>query len=587
MPAIPPKASLPVLDSTPTDSDFETSRPDPPPAPPPTDRDGETLRVMSLHALLYCERLFYLEEVEELYVQDDRVMAGRELHASLEQSEQREGRMETMELESPRLGLRGKIDVLKRRDGAWVVYEHKRGKAMKPAMGDPAAPQAWPSDRVQAAAYAMMAEEALGRPIAEARVRYHAQGVTVRVPLDAAARAQVQRAITRARELRGSLIRPQVTDNEKLCVRCSLAPVCLPEEARAAADPDHAAVRLFPEDDRRQTLHVMTPGSRVGRSSDRLVVTPLDGPKTRHPSRGVGSVILHGMAQISTQALRLCTQRDIGVHWITAGGRHTASLTANPGQVQRRLRQYAALSDDATRLRLAKLLVAARLEGHHRYLLRATRSDEHKRLAIADALDSIVRAIRSASRAADADALRGHEGDATRHYWACWDTLLSDNLPPELRFTGRSRRPTTDRLSAILNFGYALLQSAVMRGILASGLEPALGFYHTPRSAAHPLVLDLMELFRLPLWDVPALGSLNRGQWDPEVDFVVTRAKTWLSDTGRRKAVTLFEDRLRETWKHPALDYSLSYSRTLELEARLLEKEWSGEPGLFARMRLR
>ena len=35
------------------------------------------------------------------------------------------------------------------------------------------------------------------------------------------------------------------------------------------------------------------------------------------------------------------------------------------------------------------------------------------------------------------------------------------------------------------------------------------------------------------------------------------------------------------------LNYSLSYARALELEARLLEKEWTGEPGMFARMRLR
>ena len=61
----------------------------------------------------------------------------------------------------------------------------------------------------------------------------------------------------------------------------------------------------------------------------------------------------------------------------------------------------------------------------------------------------------------------------------------------------------------------------------------------------------------------------------------------WLSDAGRRKAVGLFEARLDESWKHPAVGYSLSYARALELEARLLEKEWSGEPGLFARMRLR
>ena len=39
--------------------------------------------------------------------------------------------------------------------------------------------------------------------------------------------------------------------------------------------------------------------------------------------------------------------------------------------------------------------------------------------------------------------------------------------------------------------------------------------------------------------------------------------------------------------KHPIVDYSLSYARTMELEVRLLEKEWTGEPGLFAQARLR
>ena len=151
----------------------------------------------------------------------------------------------------------------------------------------------------------------------------------------------------------------------------------------------------------------------------------------------------------------------------------------------------------------------------------------------------------------------------------------------------RNRRPPLDRFNALLSYGYGLLHTAVMRAVLAAGLEPALGFFHTPRSAAYPLVLDLMELFRVPLWDMVVVGSLNRCQWDPAGDFAVTRAKVWLSESGRKKAIGLFEARLEETWKHPVLNYSLSYARTIELEARLLEKEWTGEPGLFARSRLR
>ena len=89
------------------------------------------------------------------------------------------------------------------------------------------------------------------------------------------------------------------------------------------------------------------------------------------------------------------------------------------------------------------------------------------------------------------------------------------------------------------------------------------------------------------MWDLVVVGSLNRNQWDADKDFAVTKTKVWLSDDGRKKAIALFESRLEETWKHPIVDYSLSYARTMELEVRLLEKEWTGEPGLFAQARLR
>jgi CRISPR-associated protein Cas1 len=96
-----------------------------------------------------------------------------------------------------------------------------------------------------------------------------------------------------------------------------------------------------------------------------------------------------------------------------------------------------------------------------------------------------------------------------------------------------------------------------------------------------------MELFRVTLWDLVVIGSLNRNQWNIDNDFTATKTKVWLSDDGRKKAIGLFESRLEETWKHPIVDYSLSYARTIELEVRLLEKEWTGEPGLFAQARLR
>ena len=45
--------------------------------------EPELISVGSLHALTYCERLFYLEEVERIHLQDAAVFAGRRLHEEL------------------------------------------------------------------------------------------------------------------------------------------------------------------------------------------------------------------------------------------------------------------------------------------------------------------------------------------------------------------------------------------------------------------------------------------------------------------------------------------------------------------------
>jgi CRISPR-associated protein Cas1 len=96
-----------------------------------------------------------------------------------------------------------------------------------------------------------------------------------------------------------------------------------------------------------------------------------------------------------------------------------------------------------------------------------------------------------------------------------------------------------------------------------------------------------MEIFRVPLVDMPVMASVNRNQWDVDDDFTVQRDQVWLSETGRRKFIGLYERRKEERWKHPVTQYSLTYRRLIELEVRLLEREWMGEGGLFAQLVIR
>jgi CRISPR-associated protein Cas1 len=545
--------------------------------------DEPLLRVMALHALGYCERLFYLEEVEELRVADAAVFAGRTLHVEIARDED-EGDVERLTVESAALGLRGQMDALRRRDGQWLPYEHKRGRSMRDLTKKPCA---WPSDLLQIAAYAMLLEESVGAPVTEGRLRYHADGVTVRVPIDEAARAMVRAAVERARVLRGETLRPPVTTESGRCLRCSLAPLCLPEEERLAKNPEWEPVRLTPAEDDRQTVHIVGYKARLGRKGDEIECVQDDGTKTALPVKEIGHVVIHGGAQASTQALHLCVENDVTVSWITGGGRYVGTLATGGFAVQRRVRQYRALDDEGRRLALARSLVAAKVENGLRFVLRASRGEGDRSETLSGHIDALRAAVRRAHAAESVDSLLGCEGEAATHYFASWNELLVDTVDPRLRYVGRSRRPPKDRVSALLGFGYALLLKDVGAAIVAVGLEPALGFYHRPRSAAPPLALDLMELFRGLLVDMPVVAAVNRGQWDPEADFAVSGERVWLSESGRRKLIDVYERRKAEQWKHPVVGYSLSYARMIELEARLLEKEWTGAPGLFAQFRIR
>jgi CRISP-associated protein Cas1 len=550
----------------------------------------ETIRVSALHAFAYCSRLFYLEEVEELYTQDAAVFAGRRLHVELEKQDDEE--WDELFLESPELGLRGRVDALRTRDRQTIPYEHKRGRSHRDEQNQP---QAWDSDRLQILAYAYLIESALGIPIQEGRIRYHADNVLVHVPLDEAGRAAVREAIAQARLLKQSAYRPPVAENERLCARCSLAPVCLPEEARLAHDREWQPVRLFPEDDNRLVLHVLEPGTCVGRTGEQLKITARartgaqrkEQSVEKMPARQVGQVVLHSFSQISTQALHFCAEQEIGVHFVSGGGRYIGSFDARQGSIQRRIRQYQALSNADLCLKLAQKLVLCRGQGQRKFLMRGQRTAVQGAADLAASIAQMKAVLKQVPKAKSLESLLGVEGNLAALYFGALSHLISEQVDPALQFEHRNRRPPKDRFNALLGFGYALLLKDVMNSILAVGLEPALGFYHQPRTQAPPLALDLMEIFRVPLVDMPVMASVNRGQWEVEADFEVRGQQVWLSDSGRRKFVALYERRKEESWKHPVLGYSLTYRRLLELEVRLLEKEWMGEGGLFAQLILR
>lgn len=543
----------------------------------PSSEDEAPVSVGALHALIYCERLFYLESVERQLRADAAVYAGRRLHDALEEGESLEHRR----LESDTLGVMGEVDVIRTREGALIPYEHKKGRSA----GRRGEREAWDSDRVQLGAYAMLLELAEGRVISEGRIRYHQDKVTLRVPIDDVLRGWVRAAVDRARVLRARMERPPVHERPSRCEGCSLAPVCLPEETRLAADPRARPVRLLPPHPQGYALHVADHGSKVVRDGESLAVVDRKGHRTRVPAEELDQVVIHGAAQITSQALRLCVSKEIGVHWLTNTGGVVGALAPGARPGRRHLRQFEALRDPELSLSLARRLIQAKVENHLAYGLRQTRgarSDE-----VEKGLERLRQARRQVPFVESRERLLGVEGSAALGFFSLLPHLLKADLDPRLRYAGRHRRPPRDRVNALLSYGYGMLYRSVLQSIVSVGLHPGVGFYHRPRSAGHTLAMDVMELFRLPLVEMPVLGAVNRGMFDVREDFIEVPGRVGLTDQGRWKLISLLERRRADVWRHPVTGYSLSYARTVELEVRLLEKEWCDEGGLFARLRLR
>jgi len=191
--------------------------------------DAAPIRVMALHALAYCERLFYLEEVEEIRVADERVFDGRALHEALDE----DGTLVEMTIESASLGIKGKLDALRRRDGKLIPYEHKKGRARK-ADGERVSP---PSVLTNSLSAHTLATRSAGRPcgwpaISRQALSSYLRGLRILRKI----MANPSRKIGAARPRLAGAVLPNAQSQPERC-SCAVMPVSLPRASGLILPP--------------------------------------------------------------------------------------------------------------------------------------------------------------------------------------------------------------------------------------------------------------------------------------------------------------------------------------------------------------
>lgn len=101
------------------------------------------------------------------------------------------------------------------------------------------------------------------------------------------------------------------------------------------------------------------------------------------------------------------------------------------------------------------------------------------------------------------------------------------------------------------------------------GLDPFLGFFHSPRYGRPALALDMMEEFRPLIADSTVLSLINRGEITID-DFVSTTHGVILKDSARRQFWRAWTRRLDTEVTHPHFLYKMSYRRMLSVQMQQL-----------------
>jgi CRISPR-associated protein Cas1 len=564
---------------------------------------ADLIPVRALNQVTYCPRLYYLQYVDCVMPTNEHVEGGLFDHRRVNDPElanraRKNGdttQTRSVALSSERLGITAVLDVIEEKAGECYPLETKHGSAPRDEDGQP---RFWDNDAVQLCAQGLLLEESLGRPVPHGVIFYAGSRERVTVEFDEALRAKTIAAIEQIRALSGRDAPPEPLPAElrHRCHGCSLATVCLPEETlyqiglpadAEAAAPATGITRVLPQSDEGAVLYLQEHGSHVGKRSEHLIVRKDGQELQRVPLHAVRQVVVLSSVQISSQALETLAFNGIPVAFVTGHGRFIATLSPPPAKnVGLREAQYHRFADSAEALELSRAVVRAKLSNQRTLLMRCLRSraddgEESSRGSDEPAAREMATLLLRLEDARSIDSILGFEGQGASLYFAEFGRFLKAQPPGQgFDFRSRNRRPPRDPVNALLSFAYAMLVKDCFSALCIVGFDPYRGFFHVGRHGRPSLALDIMEEFRAVIADSVVLGLINNRTVTPE-DFVVWREACQLTEEGRRKFFVGYEQRKATVVTHPVFGYKMSYSRMLEVQARLLAAYVRGDVPLY------
>lgn len=327
------------------------------------------------------------------------------------------------------------------------------------------------------------------------------------------------------------------------------------------------------------TLYVMTQGAVLNLESDTVRVRVEGKTKLRVPLLRLDAIVAFGRVTVTPFLIHSCAADGRGLVWMDRRGRFAARAEGPlRGNVLLRRAQHLALSDADQPWRIARQVVAGKVQNSRAQLLRAARDAtvQEVRGALRAAAEDMAKGLRRLRDADDLDVIRGEEGYAARTYFGVFAHMLRGDRET-FGFDRRTRRPPRDPVNAVLSFLYALLQAECAGAAEGVGLDPHVGYLHGLRPGRPALALDLMEELRPLAVDRLTLTLINRRQLSASDFEQLPAGAVHLNESGRRTVIAAYQRRKEVDVTHRVLKRKLPLGLVPHVQARLLARHLRGD----------
>ncbi|WP_028844140.1 type I-B CRISPR-associated endonuclease Cas1b [Thermodesulfovibrio thiophilus] len=300
---------------------------------------------------------------------------------------------------------------------------------------------------------------------------------------------------------------------------------------------------------------------RIRRKENTVYIENEQGEKRAIPIEDIDTIHVFGEVDLNTKLLNFLAQQNKIVHFYNYYGFYSGSFMPRDRNVSGELlvKQVEYYLDNEKRFYLAYSFV----EGATFHILRNLREYKNTENFQEKIRTEMIKALETNT----INELMGCEGRARDIYYEAFNVILK----PEFFIDKRQKRPPTNPINALISFANSMIYSTVLSEIYHTQLNPTISYLHEPRQRRYSLSLDIAEIFKPLIADTIIFKLVNNNMLKIE-DFEEDVNYCYLNNTGRKKFIKEFDQKLATTIKHRKLKRHVSYRSLIRFECYKLIK---------------